>query len=51
MMEKPALAGVGGIARPSPFILVTITFKVVVYSYAPADRADTLPLFLLYPYM
>jgi hypothetical protein len=27
----------------------TIMYKVVVY--APAERADTLPLFLLYPYM
>jgi hypothetical protein len=29
--------------------LTTITSKVVVS--APAERADTLPLFLLYPYM
>jgi hypothetical protein len=36
-------------ARPSPFTISTITYKVVVY--APAVRADTLPLFLLYPYM
>jgi hypothetical protein len=26
-----------------------MTFTVVVY--APAEKADTLPLFLLYPYM
>ncbi len=39
--------GVGG-ARPSPFTLSTITSKVVVY--VPAEWADTLPLFLLYPY-
>jgi hypothetical protein len=39
---------VGG-ARPSPFTLFTITYKVAVY--APAERADILPLFLLYPYM
>jgi hypothetical protein len=32
-----------------PFTLSTITYEVVVY--APAERADTLPLFLLYPYM
>ncbi len=38
---------VGG-CTPSPF-LSTITSKVVVY--APAERAATLPLFLLYPYM
>jgi hypothetical protein len=36
-------------ARPPHFTLSTITSKVVVY--APAKRADTLPLFLLYPYM
>jgi hypothetical protein len=39
----------GGGARPPPFITFIITYKVVVY--APAERADTLPLFLLYPYM
>ncbi len=32
-----------------PFILSTITYKVMVY--APAERADTLPLFFLYPYI
>jgi hypothetical protein len=48
-MEKSAqLVRVGG-ARPSPFILVTITYKVAVY--AATERADTLPLFHLYPYM
>ncbi len=31
---------------PSP-----ITYKVVEYVYAPAERAETLPLFLLYAYM
>jgi hypothetical protein len=31
------------------FTISTITYKVVVYD--PAERADTLPLFLLYPYM
>jgi hypothetical protein len=51
MMEKSALAGEGGGggARPPPFTLVTITYKVAVY--APTKRADTLPLFHLYPYM
>ncbi len=39
---------VGG-ARPPPFTISTITYKVVVY--APDEMADTLPLFLLYPYM
>jgi hypothetical protein len=33
---------------PPPFTISTITYKVV---YAPAERAETLPLFLLYPYM
>ncbi len=48
MMEKSALAGDGG-ARPLAFILVIITYKVAVYP--PAERADTLLLFHLYPYM
>jgi hypothetical protein len=34
-----------GGARPHPFTLFTITYKVEVY--APAERADELPLFLL----
>ncbi len=50
MMEKLAQAGEGGGgARPPPFTISTITYKVVVY--ATAERAETLPLFLLYPYM
>ncbi len=51
MMEKWAPARwVGGCTHtPFHYIYSTITFKVVVY--APAERADTLPLFLLYPYM
>jgi hypothetical protein len=49
MMEKLAQVGGGGGARPSPFTISTITYKVVVY--APAERVDTLPLFLLYPYV
>ncbi len=48
MMEKSAQLDVGD-ARPPTFTVSTITSKVVVY--APAERADTLPLFLLYPYM
>ncbi len=36
-----------GDARPPHFTISTITFNVVVY--APTERADTLPLFLLYP--
>jgi hypothetical protein len=45
MMEKSAQPG----ARPPPFTISTITYKIVVH--APAKRADTLPIFLLYPYM
>ncbi len=50
LTEKTALAGEGrGVhrARPLPFTLFNITYKVAVY--APAERADTLPLFHLYP--
>ncbi len=36
------------LARPLSFTLSTITSKVV--EYTPAERADTLALFLLYPY-
>ncbi len=39
----------GGGARSPPFTVSTITYKVVVY--APAERANTFLLFLLYPYM
>jgi hypothetical protein len=49
MMEKLSQPGEDEGARPPPFTLSTITDKVVVY--VPAERADTLPLFLLYPYM
>jgi hypothetical protein len=45
-MEKLAQPGEGGVYARS---LSTITYKVVVYG--PAERADTLPLFLFYPYM
>ncbi len=48
-MEKLAQAGEGGDARPPPFIIFTITYKVAVY--APSEGADTLPLFHLYPYV
>jgi hypothetical protein len=47
--EVSAQAGEGGGARPPPFTISTITYEVVVY--APAERVDALPLFLLYPYM
>jgi hypothetical protein len=36
-------------AQPPPFTISTIMYKVVVY--APAERADSFLLFLLYPYM
>ncbi len=45
-MEKLAQPGEGGGARPSPFPIITITYKVAVY--APAEWADTLPLFHLH---
>jgi hypothetical protein len=38
-----------GDARPPPFTISTTKYKVVVY--APPEGADTLPLFLRYPYM
>jgi hypothetical protein len=47
MIEKLAQAGEG--ERTPPFTISSITYKVVVY--APAERADTLPLLLLYPYL
>jgi hypothetical protein len=49
MMEKSAQACDSGRCTPTPITLSTITYKVVVY--APVERADTLPQFLLYPYM
>jgi hypothetical protein len=45
MMEKSALAGEGGGCTPTPFQPITYC------SVAPAERADTLLLFHLYPYM
>jgi hypothetical protein len=47
---SPAWWGLGG-SRPPPFTLFTIKSKVVVYPYAPAERAYTLILFLLYPFL
>jgi hypothetical protein len=50
VMEKLAQAVEGvGVARPPPLTISTITYKTVVY--APAERADIILLFLLYPYM
>ncbi len=51
LMEKLAQASVGGGACPLPFTIFTITYKVAVYVYAPAERADKLTLFHLYPYV
>jgi hypothetical protein len=48
MMEKLAQNGEGGGARPPPFTISVITYKVVMN--ARAERADLLPLFLIYPY-
>jgi hypothetical protein len=45
-MEKVAQAGEGGGARPPPFTIFTVTYKVAVYD--PTKRADTLPLYHLY---
>jgi hypothetical protein len=42
MMEKLAQAGEGGSARPPPYTIVTITYKVSVC--APAEWAETLTL-------
>ncbi len=44
MIEKLAHAcGVGGGARPPPYIITIMTYKVAVN--APAERAEKLPLF------
>jgi hypothetical protein len=51
-MEKLAQPGDGRVALHAPppiFHYIYHHYKVVMY--APAERADTLPLFLLYPYM
>jgi hypothetical protein len=49
MMEKLAQPGEGGECTPAPFTISTITYNVMVY--AKVERVDTLPPFLLYPYM
>ncbi len=49
IMEKLSQPGEGGGCSPPPFTISNITYKVVVY--APAERADILPLFQLYPCM
>jgi hypothetical protein len=49
-MEKLAQSGEGWGCTPTPFYYIyTIIYEVVVY--APAERADTLTLFHLFPYM
>ncbi len=48
-MEKLAQPVRVGGARPPSFTIVTVTYKVAVY--ALPERAETLPLFLLYPYI
>ncbi len=47
-MEKSAHPG-ECVDPPLHFPISSITYKVVMY--APAERADTLPPFLLYPKM
>jgi hypothetical protein len=47
MMEKSPLAGEVGGCTPTTGQHITITYKVAVYT--PAERADTFPLFHLYP--
>jgi hypothetical protein len=50
MMEKSAQPDEGGRCTPTPFqSIYHHIYKVVVY--APAERADTLPVLLLYPCM
>jgi hypothetical protein len=49
MMEKSALAGEGVGCTPTPFQPISKTYKVAEYS--SAERADTFPLFHLYPIM
>ncbi len=47
MMEKLVQPGEGGGCTAHPLSLSCTLYNVVVY--APAEGADTLPLFLLYP--
>jgi hypothetical protein len=35
--------------RYSLYLISIITYKVVVYRFAPAEKAGILPLFLFYP--
>jgi hypothetical protein len=49
MMDKLAQAGEGGVARPPPFTLFTITYNYKVAVHVLAERADTPTPFHLYP--
>jgi hypothetical protein len=52
MMVKPDRPGKGGGERPSPFTRQHLTPRAELWcTLHAADRADTLYLFLLYPYM
>jgi hypothetical protein len=51
MMEKLAYAFECGECTPTPFNYIYHHVQSCCVPYAPAERADTLPLFLLYPYM
>jgi hypothetical protein len=53
MMEKSGQAGEGGECMPAhPLSLyLPSPAKLQCTLYAPAERADTFPLFHLYPYM
>ncbi len=50
MMERSAQPGEREGYTPTPFHYISKSTTYVVV-YAPAERADTLPLFLLYSYM
>ncbi len=50
-ISPACMVRVGVHCTPIPFFTIsTITYKVIVVC-ATAEKADTLPLFLLYPYM
>ena len=49
MMVNSAQPSAGRGCTPSPFTQTTITSKIV--EYAPAEKAGTLLLFLLYPFL
>jgi hypothetical protein len=51
MRVKSAQAGGGGGCMPTPFHYIYHHVQNYIALYAPAERADTLPLFFLYPYM